>query len=67
MGDEARGCTSAQARAIERKETTWHRRHVPDLDDFSRGEIELVLDTADAIREVLDREIKRTSESRSRW
>jgi len=35
------------------------RRHVLDLDDFSRDEIEHVLTTADAMKEVLAREIKR--------
>lgn len=35
------------------------RRHVLDLDDFSRAEIESVLDMADAMREVLRRGIKK--------
>ncbi|MBI2847386.1 MAG: aspartate carbamoyltransferase catalytic subunit [Chloroflexi bacterium] len=35
------------------------RHHVLDLDDFSREEIELVLDTTDAMKEVLTREIKK--------
>lgn len=35
------------------------RRHVLDLDDFTREEIELVLNTADAMKEVLRREIKK--------
>lgn len=34
------------------------RRHVLDLDDFSREEIEEVLDTAESMKEVLSREIK---------
>ncbi len=38
---------------------TWQRRHLLDLDDFSRAEIELVLDTADAMKEVLAREVPR--------
>ncbi|HEY7269748.1 MAG TPA: aspartate carbamoyltransferase catalytic subunit [Dehalococcoidia bacterium] len=38
---------------------SWTRRHVLDLDDFSRGEIELVLDTAEAMKEVLERDIPR--------
>jgi len=37
----------------------WRRRHVLDLDDFTSEEIELVLGTADAMREVLSREIKK--------
>ncbi|MCL5109701.1 MAG: aspartate carbamoyltransferase, partial [Chloroflexi bacterium] len=36
-----------------------NRKHVLDLDDFSRGEIELVLDTAHAMKEVLSRPIRR--------
>ncbi|MBI4339863.1 MAG: aspartate carbamoyltransferase catalytic subunit [Chloroflexi bacterium] len=35
------------------------RRHVLDLDDFSLEEINLVLTTADAMREVLGREVKK--------
>jgi aspartate carbamoyltransferase catalytic subunit len=38
---------------------TWQRKHLLDLDDFSRAEIELVLDTADAMKEVLAREVPR--------
>src|SRR4030042_3958956 len=37
----------------------WSRRHVLDLDDFSRQEIEQVLETASAMKEVLSREIRR--------
>src|SRR3990170_2624121 len=37
----------------------WRRRHLLDLDDFSAEEITLVLDTADAMKEVLAREIAR--------
>ncbi|HKZ50781.1 MAG TPA: aspartate carbamoyltransferase catalytic subunit [Dehalococcoidia bacterium] len=48
-----------EAGVIETREAIWRRRHVLDLDDFSRAEIELVLDTAGAMREVLGREIKR--------
>ena len=35
------------------------RRHVLDLDDFSREEIEDVFNTADAMREILRRDIKK--------
>jgi len=38
---------------------SWSRRHVLDLDDFSRQEIEQVIETADAMKEVLGREIRR--------
>jgi aspartate carbamoyltransferase catalytic subunit len=37
----------------------WKHDHVLDLDDFTREEIELVLETADAMAEVLTREVKR--------
>ncbi len=37
----------------------WQHRHVLDLDDFTRAEIETVLDLADRMREVLDRRIAR--------
>ena len=37
----------------------WRHQHVLDLDDFSRAEIETVLDLADRMREVLDRRIAR--------
>jgi aspartate carbamoyltransferase catalytic subunit len=37
----------------------WLRRHLLDLDDFSRAELELVLDTADAMKEVLARDVPR--------
>lgn len=36
----------------------WQHRHVLDLDDFSKGEIELVFEIADAMSEVLTREVK---------
>ncbi|MCI0855092.1 MAG: aspartate carbamoyltransferase catalytic subunit [Chloroflexi bacterium] len=39
--------------------TTWQRRHLLDLDDFSAAEIAVVLDTADAMKEVLARDVPR--------
>jgi aspartate carbamoyltransferase catalytic subunit len=36
-----------------------NRKHVLDLDDFTREEIELALETTDAMKEVLSRPIKR--------
>ncbi len=41
------------------RDGAWQRRHLLDLDDFSRAELELVLDTADAMKEVLAREVPR--------
>jgi aspartate carbamoyltransferase catalytic subunit len=37
----------------------WQHNHVLDLDDFTPEEIELVLETADAMSEILTREVKR--------
>jgi aspartate carbamoyltransferase catalytic subunit len=37
----------------------WTRRHVLDLDDFTEDEINLVLETADAMKEVLARDVPR--------
>ena len=42
------------------------RRHVLDLDDFSRLEIESILDSAEAMREVLDRDIKKVPSLRGK-
>lgn len=41
------------------KQGPLRRRHILDLDDFTREEIELVLETADAMKEILGREIKK--------
>ena len=42
-------------------ETTpvWRHRHILDIDDFTREEIELVFQTTKAMKEVLSRPIKR--------
>jgi aspartate carbamoyltransferase catalytic subunit len=54
------GKTAEEVRPVESVELpTWERRHVLDLDDFSRGEIEEVIETAEAMKEVLGREIRR--------
>lgn len=37
----------------------WQHAHVLDLDDFSREEIELTLEIADSMKEVLGREVKK--------
>ena len=42
------------------------RRHVLDLDDFSAGEIEGLLDSAEAMREVLGRSIKKVPSLRGK-
>jgi len=43
----------------ELPERLWRRRHLLDLDDFSAGELELVLETTDAMKEVLARDVPR--------
>ena len=45
---------------------TWHRRHVLATDDWSRAEIEQVLETTGAMLEVLGRPIRRTPALRGR-
>ncbi len=47
-----------QQTQLDRHSLPWRHRHILDLDDFSRDEIELVFSTADAMREILAREIK---------
>ncbi|MBF8265838.1 MAG: pyrB, partial [Dehalococcoidia bacterium] len=44
----------------------WQHCHVLDVDDFSRDEIELVLETADAMKSILSREIKKVPTLRGR-
>ena len=44
----------------------WSRRHVLDLDDFSAGEIETVMETAGAMKEVMGREVPRVPALRGR-
>lgn len=56
----ANGSTAdAQAQELRLGDLGWRRRHVLDLDDFSPEEIEVVLETTDAMREVMGREIRR--------
>ena len=50
----------------EKQAPTAPRRHVLDLDDFSRAEIVSVLDAAEAMREVLDRDIKKVPSLRGK-
>jgi len=57
MSEERSAATGAIA-ALEVK-SAWTRRHVLDLDDFSRAEIEAVMETTGAMKEVLGREVPR--------
>ncbi len=52
--------------AMGSNEMTQKRRHVLDLDDFSRDEITSVLDSADVMRGVLDRSIKKVPSLRGK-
>ena len=57
---------SPQAAAEPESTGVWNRRHVLDLDDFSPQEIDLVLETTDAMKGILSREIKRVPTLRGR-
>jgi len=57
MSEERTAAGGATA-ALE-VQSAWRRRHVLDLDDFGRAEIEAVMEMADAMREVLGREVPR--------
>jgi aspartate carbamoyltransferase catalytic subunit len=48
------------------KEAGWTRRHLLDVDDLSREEIELLMETTDAMREVLTRDVPRVPALRGR-
>lgn len=45
--------------AVSAPTPAWERRHVLDLDDFAPAEIEAVMQTTDAMKDVLRREVKR--------
>src|SRR5262245_33226616 len=45
--------------AVVPKQTEWSRRHVLDLDDFTADELQLVMQTTDAMKDVLRREVPR--------
>ena len=53
------GVEAENAPAIGQQRGAFHRRHVLDLDDFSREEILKVLDTAEVMKEILRRPIKK--------
>ena len=41
------------------KISSWHHHHILDLDDFTADEINLVMEIADAMSEILTREVKK--------
>jgi aspartate carbamoyltransferase catalytic subunit len=49
-----------------REAAPWTRRHILDLDDFTRDEIETVMQTTDAMKEVLGRDVPRVPTLRGR-
>jgi aspartate carbamoyltransferase catalytic subunit len=53
------GLNPSTGQALPQAASEWTRRHILDLDDFSPEEITIVLDTAEAMREILGREIRR--------
>ena len=58
---------AAATTTIEARETApWTRRHVLDLDDFSPDEIETVMQTTEAMTEVLGRDVPRVPALRGR-
>ena len=57
MSDE-HAATGGATAALE-TQPAWTRRHLLDLDDFSRAEIEAVMETTAAMKEVLGREVPR--------
>jgi aspartate carbamoyltransferase catalytic subunit len=55
----AQRASAGGATAALEVQPAWRRSHVLDLDDFSRAEIEAVMETADAMREVQTRQVPR--------
>jgi aspartate carbamoyltransferase catalytic subunit len=51
--------TAAPLAAPPTVDGAWRRRHLLDLDDFTADELDLIMSTADAMREVLQREVPR--------
>jgi len=47
-------------------ESQWTRRHLLDVDDLSRDELDLLMQTTDAMKEVLDRDTPRVPTLRGR-
>ncbi len=44
---------------VDEPQTPWTRRHLLDVDDFTSAELETVMQTADAMKEVLGRDVPR--------
>jgi aspartate carbamoyltransferase catalytic subunit len=64
--ESVRGSETGATADAPRSRARWSRRHVLDTDDWSRDEIESVLETAGAMIEVLSRPIRRAPPLRGR-
>ena len=53
--------TDMQAENPQLEQKVWNHRHILDLDDFTPAEIDLVMQTTDAMHEILSRPIKCTT------
>jgi len=51
--------TDMQAENPQLEQKVWNHRHILDLDDFTPAEIDLVMQTTDAMHEILSRPIKK--------
>ncbi|MEX0682432.1 MAG: aspartate carbamoyltransferase catalytic subunit [Dehalococcoidia bacterium] len=61
--------TQGQESIVEQRvdgERQWTRKHLLDVDDLSRDEIELLMETTEAMKEVLGREVPRVPVLRGR-
>ncbi len=58
--------TKPQETAAKSAEGKWHHRHVLDLDDFAVDDIELVMQTGDVMKEILERPIRKVPTLRSK-
>ena len=57
--DEQKASRNGAQNVEQARQFPWRHRHVLDLDDMSRSEIETVFTTTDAMMEVLSRDVKR--------
>ncbi|TMB95217.1 MAG: aspartate carbamoyltransferase catalytic subunit [Chloroflexi bacterium] len=64
MSDQT--ATRTDPATIEAQPAVWTKKHLLDVDELSRAEIEAVFETADAMKEVLGREVPRVPALRGR-
>lgn len=65
-GRSQRQAATAQIAPALETRIEWTRRHLLDLDELTKDEIETILDTADAMKEVLSRDVPRVPVLRGR-